>query len=176
MPAASIDAAIATVSWRCSARISPESRRRSRSAIKVAGAVRQTTVMLACGSAARSAVFAAWITFSATTPAGQADEDGVTAVQTQVLLRTNDPLYELSMRIVLQRMEDRFWRQTLVNLARHLGVADPRVTTTAACLDRRRQWRNAGNLWHNAGIRSALYTLATPQRPQRPRRRRARDV
>jgi hypothetical protein len=121
-------------------------------------------------------MFAAWITFSATTAAGQADEDGVTAVQTQVLLRTNDPLYELSMPIVLQRMEDRFWRQTLVNLARHLGVADPRVTTTAVCLDRRRQWRNAGNLWHNAGIRSALYTLATPLRALRPRRRWARDV
>ncbi len=121
-------------------------------------------------------MFAAWITFSATTAAGQADEDGVTAVQTQVLLRTNDPLYELSMPIVLQRMEDRFWRQTLVNLARHLGVADPRVTTTAVCLDRRRQWRNAGNLWHNAGIRSALYTLATPLRALRPRRRRAGDV
>jgi hypothetical protein len=104
-------------------------------------------------------MFAAWITFSATT-----GQDGVTTAQTQVLLRSNDPLYEVSMPVVLQRMEDRFWKQTLVNLASHLGVADPAVTTTGVCLDRRRQWRNAGNLWHNAGIRSVLYTLATPLR------------
>jgi hypothetical protein len=98
----------------------------------------------------------------------------VTSVQTQVLLRTNDPLYELSMPILLQRMEDRFWRQTLLNLASHLGVTDPRVNTTSVCLDRRRQWRNARNLWHNAGIRSTLYLLATPLRvPWAAWRRRA---
>jgi hypothetical protein len=111
-------------------------------------------------------MFAAWITFSAAT-----GPEGVTAAQTQVLLRTNDPLYELSMPFVLQRMEDGFWRQTLVNLASRLGVAEPRVSTTAVCLDRRRQWHNADNVWHNAGIRSVLYTLAAPLRALPARRR-----
>jgi hypothetical protein len=118
-------------------------------------------------------MFAAWITFSATTTPSQDGGDAVTSVQTHVLLRTNDPFYELSMPILLQRMEDRFWRQTLLNLASHLGVTDPRVTTTSVCLDRRRQWRNARNLWHNAGIRSTLYILATPLRVPWSRRRRA---
>jgi hypothetical protein len=107
-------------------------------------------------------IFAGWITFSAAT-----GDDGVTAAQTQVLLRANDPLYELGMPLVVHRREDRFWQQTLANLARHLGVADPVVTTDAVCVDRRRQWSNAGNLWHNAGIRSALYTLGIPWRALR---------
>ncbi len=110
-------------------------------------------------------MFAAWITFSA----AQGD-DGITAAQAQVLLRTNDPLYELTMPLVLNRGEDRFWRQTLANLASHLGVTAPVVTTNAVCVDRRRQWRNAGNVWHNAGIRSVLHALGTPLRSLRPGR------
>ena len=108
-------------------------------------------------------MFAAWITFSA----AATEKDGVTAAQTQVLLRANDPLYELGMPLVIQRREDRFWRETLANLARHLGVADPEVTTTVVCVDRRRQWSNAGNVWHNAGIRSVLYALGAPLRALR---------
>ncbi len=110
-------------------------------------------------------MFAGWITFSA----GQGDGGG-TVAQAQVLVRANDPLYELAMPLALQRMEDRFWRQTLTNLARHLGVAAPVVTTTVVCVDRRRQWRNAGNVWHNAGIRSVLHALGTPLRSLRPGR------
>lgn len=115
-------------------------------------------------------VFAGWITFSAARE--QRDgEHGVTAAQVQVLLRANDPLYELGMPLVIHRQEDRFWQQTLRNLARHLGVADPAVTTTTVCVDRRRQWANARNLWHNAGVRTALYTVATPLRKLRRARR-----
>jgi len=105
-------------------------------------------------------IFAAWITFSAAT----AEPDGLCAAQVQVLLRANDPVYELGMPLVVQRREDRFWQQTLANLARHLGVAEPAVTTAVVCVDRRRQWSNAANVWHNAGIRSALYTLGAPLR------------
>jgi hypothetical protein len=32
------------------------------------------------------------------------------------------------------------------------------------CVDRRRQWRKAGNLRHNAAVRTLLWTLATPVR------------
>lgn len=110
-------------------------------------------------------MFAAWITFSV----GQGD-DGATAAQIQVLLRANDPLYELTMPLALNRGENRFWQQTLINLARHHGVAAPVVTTTTVCVDRRRQWRNAGNIWHNAAIRSALYALGTPLRSLRRHR------
>jgi hypothetical protein len=103
-------------------------------------------------------MFAAWITFSAQS------EDGVTAAQIHVLLRTNDPLYELSMPLGLSHTENRFWQQTITNLAHYLGVTSPVVTTAAVCVDKRRQWRNAGNVWHNAGIRSFLHTLFTPLR------------
>ena len=41
------------------------------------------------------------------------------------------------------RMNDRFWRDTLRNLARHVGVADPSVDTQVVCIDKRRQWRYA---------------------------------
>jgi len=108
-------------------------------------------------------IFAAWITFSA----AAAEPDGLTAAQVQVLLRANDPLYELGMPIIVQRREDRFWQQTLANLARHLGVAEPQVSTVAVCVDRRRQWSHAGNIWHNAGVRTAIYTLGAPLRALR---------
>ncbi len=108
-------------------------------------------------------IFAGWITFSA----ADTGPDGVTAAQVQVLLRANDPLYELGMPIVIMRKEDRFWQQTLANLASHLGVAEPLPTTAVVCVDRRRQWSHAGNVWHNAGIRSALYKLGTPVRALR---------
>jgi hypothetical protein len=112
-------------------------------------------------------IFASWITFSAAK-----GRDGVTAAQAQLLLRANDPLYELAMPLVIHRKEDRFWQQTLTNLARHLGVGEPAVTTAVVCVDKRRQWSKAGNVWHNAGIRSALYTLGHPLRAvRRPGRR-----
>jgi hypothetical protein len=103
-------------------------------------------------------IFAGWITFSAAT----GERDGVCAAQVQVLLRANDPLYELGMPLVIHRREDRFWQQTLANLGSHLGVAEPVVTTAAICVDRRRQWSKAGNVWHNAGVRSALYVVGAP--------------
>jgi hypothetical protein len=105
-------------------------------------------------------VFAGWITFSA----AQSEPDGATAAQVQLLLRTNDPIYELGMPIAISRKEDRFWQETLANLARHLGQADPVVTTLAVCVDRKRQWSNARNVWHNAGVRTALYMLGAPLR------------
>jgi hypothetical protein len=112
-------------------------------------------------------MFAAWIRFSADRCA-----DGATAVQVNLLLRANDPLYELAMPVVIHRQEDMFWRQTLTNLARHFGVPRPVVIMNRMCVDPRRQWRKAGNVWRNAGIRSAVYLLGTPlRRAQKGRRR-----
>jgi hypothetical protein len=102
-------------------------------------------------------VLAGWITFSATAV------DGVTQVQVQALERTNDPIYELGYLLGGNRLNTRFWVQTAENLARHLGV-EPRVETQVVCVDRRRQWHKAGNLKHNAAVRTFLWTLAAPLR------------
>jgi hypothetical protein len=100
-------------------------------------------------------MFAAWITFSAST------EDGTTVVSIEVLLRANDPFYELSMALGGHRMENAFWLATLRNLAARLGVeAEPTFEQT--CVDRRRQWRNARNIRYNAAIRTGLHTVTHP--------------
>ena len=133
--------------------------------------------------------FAGWITFSAersaersaepsgersaersAEPSGErsaersAEPSGeTTVVQTQVLLRAGDPLYELGMP-VMHRMEDRFWAQTMTALAMRLGVTDPAVQTRSLVLDPRRQWRRAGNVWQNAMARSVLQTVVPVRR------------
>jgi hypothetical protein len=111
-------------------------------------------------------MFAAWITFSA------AEGDGGASAQAQVLLRANDPLYELALAFGGHRKEDAFWRHTLGALAAHFGVDRP-VETMVVCVDRRRQWANAGNVRHNAAIRSALYGMGAPLRALRGGRRAA---
>jgi hypothetical protein len=116
-------------------------------------------------------MLAGWITFSAETV------DGATVVQIQALERTNDPLYELGYVFGGNRLNTRFWVQTAENLARHFGVGEPRVESQVVCVDRRRQWRKAGNLAKNAAIRTFVWTLGTPVRwLRRPfTRRRAGD-
>lgn len=103
-------------------------------------------------------MLAGWITFSAS------EEAGVTTAQAQVLMRAQDPLTELGLALGGHRMENRFWERTLANLALHLGVAEPLVETHSVCVDRRRQWRRAGNIRHSIAVRSLLHAL-------RPRRR-----
>jgi hypothetical protein len=101
-------------------------------------------------------MFAGWITFSAEdAPAG-------TVIQAQVLMRANDPLYEVAMTLGGHRKEDVFWVQTLTALGHRLGAADTTVTTRNVCVDTSRQWRNVGNVWHNSMVRSVLQTLAAP--------------
>ncbi len=101
-------------------------------------------------------MFAGMITFSAHRDAG-----GATVLQTQVLIRPNDPLYELGMP-VMKRMEDKFWSATMGNLARHLGALGDHVEITSHVVDRTRLWRNAGNVRYNAGIRGVLHLLGAP--------------
>jgi len=102
-------------------------------------------------------MFAGWITFSAFA------EEGSTYAQAQVLMRASDPLYELGMSLGGQRQEDSHWVHTLSALAAHFGV-EATVEVQSVCVDRRRQWSRAGNVWHNAGIRSALHMLSAPVR------------
>jgi hypothetical protein len=106
----------------------------------------------------------AWITFSAY----RDDED--TVVQVQALERTSDPLIELSYLLGANRANDRFWERTLENLAGSLGVATPVVVTQRVCVDRRRQWRHAGNVRHSAAVNMAVGTVTAPARWVRRRR------
>ncbi|HEX2756301.1 MAG TPA: hypothetical protein VHM48_12605 [Candidatus Limnocylindrales bacterium] len=106
----------------------------------------------------------AWITFSATR-----DDQGTTA-QVQALERTSDPLIEISYLLGANRMNDRFWEQTLENLARSIGVANPTVTSTKVCVDRRRQWRQVGNVRNSPALSMALGTVMAPVRWLRRRR------
>ncbi len=106
----------------------------------------------------------AWITFSA-----YRDEDE-TVVQVQALERTSDPLIELSYIFGANRANDRFWEQTLANLARSMGVAEPVVTTVKVCVDRRRQWHHVRNVRHSAAVNMAIGTVTAPVRWIRRRR------
>ena len=100
----------------------------------------------------------AWITFSA-------HRDGeVTVAQAQALERTSDPFDELAYMLGAGKLNDRFWRQTLENLARHVGVAEPSVDTTVVCIDKHRQWRHAGNVRNSAILRTARHTVTAPIR------------
>jgi hypothetical protein len=107
-------------------------------------------------------VFAGWITFSAF------EEDGRTVAQAQVLMRAQDPISELGLSLGGHKLENRFWEQTLGNLARALG-AGGRVETHVACVDRKRQWSRAGNIRHSAAIRSTLAALRPRRKPSTAR-------
>lgn len=108
-------------------------------------------------------MFAGWITFSAF------EEDGATVAQAQILMRAQDPLSELGLSMGGHKKEDEFWEHTLRSLAAHFGV-EGRVETHVTCVDRKRQWSRAGNIWHSAAIRSGLYATSAPLRRIRPRR------
>ncbi len=99
----------------------------------------------------------AWITFSARR------EGDVTIAQAQALERASDPLDEL-IYVLTSKLMDRFWRDTLTNLARHVGVDEPTVDTLVVCIDKRRQWRYVRNLRNSASIRTARRTLGAPFR------------
>lgn len=106
----------------------------------------------------------AWITFSAFR------EDGVTVAQAQALERTSDPFIELTYILGANKMNDRFWEQTLENLALSLGVANPSVTSVKICVDKRRQWRYVRNLRHSPAVAMPLALLTAPARWFRRRR------
>ena len=108
--------------------------------------------------------FAGPLTFSAT------DDGGVTVVKVDELTRASDPFWELAMMMPIgQRMQNDIWRKTLRNVAKHFGV-DAQVEERIVCVDQRRQWSQAKNIWQNAAIRSTFYAIGAPVRKLRPRR------
>jgi hypothetical protein len=98
-------------------------------------------------------MFAGWITFSAQ------DDGGTTVAQAEVLMRAQDPIGEMGLAMGGHRAENRFWEQTLANLAARLGCEAPQVATQVVCVDRRRQWGRAANVRHSVAIRSTLHLL-----------------
>ena len=100
----------------------------------------------------------AWITFSA-----YRDGD-VTIAQAQALERTSDPFDELAYMLGASKLNDRFWRQTLENLAHHVGVTAPAIAAQVVCIDKRRQWRHIRNVRNSATLRTARHTLTAPVR------------
>ena len=108
--------------------------------------------------------FAGPLTFSAV------DDNGVTVVKVDELTRASDPFWELAMMMPIgQRMQNDIWRGTLRNVAKRFGV-DAQVDERIVCVDRRRQWSQAKNIWQNAAIRSSFYAIGAPVRKLRPRR------
>ena len=96
-------------------------------------------------------MFAALITFSAYV------EDDYTTAQIQLLVRANDPVYEMSFRLGFgHKAEDVFWHQTLNNLAAHFDTTGI-ITQHNVLVDKKVQWGEAKNIWQNAAIRTAIY-------------------
>jgi hypothetical protein len=90
-----------------------------------------------------------WVTFSAYS-------DGDCAVcQIQSIARANDPIYEIGFRLGGSREQEKIWNHVLEQLAASYGLSAP-VRTTVTCVDAHVQWSQAGNIWHNAVLRSML--------------------
>jgi hypothetical protein len=118
-------------------------------------------------------IYADEISFSFITPQGHPwaglvtfssdEDDDATNAQVQVLVRANDPIYEIGMRMGMSKAEDGFWLSTLTNLAAHFNATGSPVCT-ASMVDRKVQWGEWKNILHNAGLRTALYTAGAPIR------------
>lgn len=103
-------------------------------------------------------VFAGWITFSA-----YADDEGTT-VQAQVLMRASDPIYEFGLRFMGgHKQEDKFWQHTLGQVAHYFNL-EAMVQIQTICVDKKIQWSEARNIWHNSALRTTLHTATTPSR------------
>ena len=64
-------------------------------------------------------VFSGWITFSAH------ETEGSTVAKVQLLVRANDPIYEIGFRMGGSGAEDKFWTHTLKSLAQYFDVGRP---------------------------------------------------
>lgn len=100
--------------------------------------------------------FAGWITFSS-----YREED--TVAQVQLLIRANDPLWELAFLFGMGKGEDLMWQHTLRALAAHFGV-EARAGAHLVKVDRKRLWANAGNIRKNSAIGSIANLFGAPFR------------
>ncbi len=100
--------------------------------------------------------FAGWITFSSFQ-----EEGADTVAQVQLLIRPSDPLWDASFLFGAGKGEDWMWQHTLRSLASHFGVTAS-VDTNVVKVDRKRIWKNAGNLRKNAMLGSFAHALKSP--------------
>jgi hypothetical protein len=85
------------------------------------------------------------------------EEGGVAVAQIQSLARAADPLYELGYRFLGgMKLQENIWRHVLASLARRYGIRRPKIEMRRELLDRHVQWSKAGNVWHNAAIRTTI--------------------
>jgi hypothetical protein len=98
-----------------------------------------------------------WVTFSAF------EEDGCTVAQVQSIGRSNDPFYEMMFRLIGSREQERIWKHVLTSLAAHYDL-QAQVEFSKSCVDPRMQWKRAGNIWHNAAIRTTMNKVSAPVR------------
>jgi anti-anti-sigma factor len=99
---------------------------------------------------AQGHMLSGWITFSCFR-----NKDS-TFIQVHPLFRVSDPLMELGFRLGAAVQEDRFWHETLGNLARRLGTHGE-VAQQNILVDPNIQWSRFANIRYSAAIRSALY-------------------
>ena len=99
-----------------------------------------------------------WNTFSVY------DEDGCVVAQIQSLDRAADPIYEFGTLVMGgARRQEENWMYVLTRLAERFSIKG-QVQMHTQCLDPRRQWSEAKNVWKNAGVRTFFYKLAAPLR------------
>jgi hypothetical protein len=113
------------------------------------------------------------VSFSLLTPKGHMfagkidfrakDSSDGAIVEVEILLRANDPLYEIGLKLGGAKHEDEFWEQTLQRLGAAFGVSAP-VSTTIELVDKHRKWANIGNIRYNDGIRSGFRGVTRPMR------------
>jgi hypothetical protein len=103
-------------------------------------------------------MFAAWITFSSF------EVTEGTAVQVQLLIRASDPIFELAMSLGGSRKEDKFWHETLTNVAYYFGEGSPRIDMQIVCVDKKRQWSSVRNIRKNSAVSSGMYAAGAPFR------------
>ena len=102
-----------------------------------------------------------WNTFSVY------EEDGCVVAQIQSLDRSADPIYEFGTLVMGgARRQEENWMYVLTRLAERFGIKG-QVQMHTQCLDPRRQWSEAKNVWKNAGVRTFFYKLAAPLRAVR---------
>lgn len=93
-------------------------------------------------------MFAGWNRFTT-----QDIPEGTVAAVT-IEMRASDPFYEAGLLFGGHRAEERFWAQMLWNLAERFGQLSE-VRVKRRLLDRGLQWDRAGNIRHNAFLRTS---------------------
>jgi hypothetical protein len=99
---------------------------------------------------AQGHILSGWITFRCFR------KNSSTFIEVHPLFRASDPLMEMGFRLGAAAQEDRFWHETLSNLARRLGTHGD-VAQQNILVDPGIQWNRFANIRHSAAIRSAVY-------------------